>query len=105
MSVLQERGEGARCPPVDGVCDQLGCHRVLAPPAWLAGGGTALPGPSSSVCSFPRPRSSPFAWSTVGPTSCRGLRRLARGWAAPQGQGCCFEIRRGTGSVQVHLLV
>ena len=100
-SVRQERGEETRCRPMGRVCDHLGRHGVLAPPAWLAGRTTASSGPSSSACSSSRPRSSPFASSAVAPTSCRGLRRLAGGWAGSQGQGCCFEIRRGTGSVQV----
>ena len=101
MSVLQER-RGGGAMPADGSCPRSsGSRSRPGPPASLAGRATASPGPSSPACSS-RPRSSPLAWSTIAPRSCRGLWRSASGWARPQAQGCYVEIRRGTGPVQVH---
>ena len=103
---MHERSAGTRggcAMPADGLrLRSPGPRSRPDPPASLAQRATASPGPSSPACSSSRPRSSPLAWSTVAPTSCRGLQRSASGWAGPQAQGCYVEIRRGTGPVQVH---
>ena len=90
--------------PADGSCPRSLRVAIASWPARVAGRkGHGFAGSFISSVSFPPSRAHRrFAWSTVAPTSCRGLRRSAVDGHGLQAQGCCFEIRRGTGPVQIH---